>query len=88
MYVAAHARDPLTGSSFNDLYQELERSRQSVAPDELQALLEARIDALRDELNAIVAGACPTCALSVQQLTQPFVSADEAAGDAAGDWAV
>ena len=46
------------------------------------------IDALRYELNAIVAGACPTCALSVQQLTQPFVSADEAAGDAAGDWAV
>jgi len=48
VYVAAHARDPLTGSSFNDLYQELERSRQSVAPDELQALLEARIDALRE----------------------------------------
>lgn len=52
------------------------------------AAAAARIDALRDELNAIVAGACPTCALSVQQLTQPFVSADEAAGDAAGDWAV
>ncbi|WFD27241.1 hypothetical protein MNAN1_002237 [Malassezia nana] len=35
-------------------------------------------EALRNEMNAIIAGACPTCMLCVQQLDAPYETADEA----------
>lgn len=46
----------------------------------------ARSDALRAELNTIVAGACPVCTLTVHQLTMPFVG-DSGAVDE-DDWAI
>ena len=53
------------------------------APD---ASTLAKADALRTELNTIVAGACPVCTLSVQQLTLPFVQGDDDLDD--DDWAI
>ena len=38
-------------------------------------------------MSTIIAGACPVCTLSVQQLAQPFVGADEDAEEQAA-WAV
>lgn len=38
----------------------------------------AKMEALRAEMNTIIAGACPTCMLCVQQLTAPFENEDEA----------
>ncbi|WFD44049.1 hypothetical protein MPSI1_002714 [Malassezia psittaci] len=40
----------------------------------------AAFDAARSEINSIIAGACPVCTLSVQQLALPFV--DQAQEDA------
>ncbi|WFD31616.1 hypothetical protein MSPP1_002655 [Malassezia sp. CBS 17886] len=46
----------------------------------------AKMDALRSELNAIVAGTCTVCTLPVQQLAMPFTTGDDTrVGD---DWAV
>lgn len=56
------------------------------APAQDAATLQmlADVDAVRSEMNAIVAGACPQCTLAVQQLAQPLVDAND--DDAA--WAV
>lgn len=54
------------------------------AQDAASMQMLADVDAVRSEMNAIVAGACPQCTLAVQQLAQPLVDGkdDEAA------WAV
>lgn len=43
----------------------------TLTPDQLAAA-----DAARHEMNSIVAGACPACALSVQQIAKPFETGD------------
>ncbi|WFD33226.1 hypothetical protein MCUN1_000039 [Malassezia cuniculi] len=45
-----------------------------------------KADALRTELNTIVAGACPVCTLTVHQLTMPFVGDSGSIDD--DDWAI
>jgi len=42
-----------------------------------------KMEALRAEMNTIIAGACPTCLLCVQQLAAPFESTNES-----DDWLV
>ena len=47
----------------------------------------AQLDKLRAELNTIVAGTCPSCTLSVRNITAPFPDEKDHEGDDA-DWIV
>ncbi|WFC96225.1 hypothetical protein MBRA1_002881 [Malassezia brasiliensis] len=45
----------------------------AAAQDAASLQMLADVDAVRSEMNAIVAGACPQCTLAVQQLAQPLI---------------
>ncbi|PKI83795.1 hypothetical protein MVES1_002002 [Malassezia vespertilionis] len=46
------------------------------------------VQTVREEMNTIVAGACPVCTLSVQQLTMPFIMPEEQDTSDEEAWAV